>query len=181
MPYTIDLHQHRLAAWAAATAARASRNCRFTVRVGAAILEEAGFAADFRMPMVENAEAMDRAHSEWRDKIIEKARIRNVTMSDGVAAKLVNVYLKCRFVCGGHHTDPVAALLHPPIDRELLSALADSDLAGKRNEWTRYRNIGWSNFTREQYESVIESIREALKPNPLWQIEEHWIGYQQGG
>jgi hypothetical protein len=50
----------------------------------------------------------------------ETARLR---FTHGIAAKLVNVYLKSVFVCGGRHDHPRVRALHPPIDSLLLDAL----------------------------------------------------------
>ena len=46
MPYTIEEHSHRLAAWAACRAASV-KGCRFEVKQGVEILEASGFTADF--------------------------------------------------------------------------------------------------------------------------------------
>ena len=54
MPYSIEEHKHRFAAWAAGRAANVN-GCRFTVEQGKKILEDAGMnyiAADIKnLPM----------------------------------------------------------------------------------------------------------------------------------
>ena len=47
MPYTIEEHHHRFAAWAASSSASASPLCRFKVSAGVAILEKSGFIPSF--------------------------------------------------------------------------------------------------------------------------------------
>ena len=39
---------------------------------------------------------------------------------------------------------------------------------------------GWSNFDYKQYEKVIKKIKEVQKEKnePLWMIENAWIGHQ---
>ena len=83
------------------------------------------------------------------------------------------------FVCGGHDTDPRVQALHPPIDGLLLEELYHRDVGGLRHEWSKARATRWSNFTSDQYENVILSIRKALGRNvPLWRVEQYWRGYQ---
>ncbi len=88
-------------------------------------------------------------------------------MTHGVAAKLINVYLKAIFVCGGHHDHQRVRVLHPPIDRLLLRNLG-------------WNNIGpWSHFESNTYEEVIDCIRKKIGTGqPVWKIEEYWPGFQ---
>jgi len=36
----------------------------------------------------------------------------------------------------------------------------------------------WTSLNSEQYERLIAFIRESLKGEPLWKIEEYWKGNQ---
>lgn len=101
-----------------------------------------------------------------------------IAMTHGVAAKLINCYLKSRFVCGGHHAHENVAALHPPIDAIVLDTLASEDNGCHRDRWNSFRRIRWSKFTSEQYQEVITLIRESLGDKPMWMIEEHWRGNQ---
>lgn len=179
MPYTIDEHKHRFAAWAAARAASVN-GCRFSVEKGKSILEASGVhrllvaAASLPPPHL-----IDTTHRKWRDTVIDSAQSEGLNFSHGVAAKLINVYLKAGFVCGGQHNDVRVQALHPPIDRVLLAELSAHNVGGFRRAWNEARGIGWSNFTSKQYEKVIMNIRTALGNNaPLWEIEQYWRGYQ---
>ena len=49
---------------------------------------------------------IDDTHREWRKAVIGTAKIQGLDFTHGVAAKLINIYLKAGFVCGGHDTDP---------------------------------------------------------------------------
>jgi hypothetical protein len=106
------------------------------------------------------------------------AKSRRLLFTHGVAAKLVNVYVKSRFVCGGHYADARVASLHPPIDSVLLSGLAEANVGGHRQEWNQAAKTRWSKFGSDDYEQVIALIRKSLKGAPLWKIEEHWRGNQ---
>ena len=100
--YGIERHSHLFAAWAASRAASV-KGCRFSVEQGRAILEAAGFEANFSTPdQLPASGDMDETHRQWRGSIIKAARSQKLTFTHGVAAKLINCYLKCRFVCGGH-------------------------------------------------------------------------------
>ena len=175
-PYGIEHHSHRYAAWAASLSVK---GCRFRVEQGRAILEACGFDADFSRPeQLPTAVNMDDEHRWWRASVIKAAKSQDLTFKDGVAAKLINVYLKSRFVCGGHHAHERVHNLHPPVDAVLLKSLADNDFGGNAKQWRRARRKRWSKLSSDEYEQVITLIRECLAGEPLWKIEEYWKGSQ---
>jgi len=178
MPYTINQHNHRLAAWAASRAASV-KGCRFRVNTGVKILEECGFDSSLVRPnQLPAPSKIDGKHREWRDAIVNEALVHGVSFTHGVAAKLINCYLKVRFVCAGHHGHDRVDCLHPPIDELLLIALAENDIGGFSRDWRRLRKQRWSKFTSDEYDEVIRLIRASIPAQPLWQIEEHWKGHQ---
>ena len=179
MAYTIEEHQHRLAAWDAARSASVI-GCRFKVSEGLSILEACGFDAKFssaeKLPAPDN---IDRVHRKWRAAIIAASDRRGFTFTHGVAAKLINCYLKARFVCAGLHEHERVKCLHLPIDAVLLNELAKENVGGFKTRWRQFHDARWSKFDSAKYESVIEHIRKALAPGePLWKIEQYWRGYQ---
>ena len=132
MPYTVEEHNHRLASWAASTSASASPLCRFKVHKGGAILEACGFVAAFSNPsQLPAPAALAVQHLKWRTAVISAAAKENLIFTHGIAAKLINCYLKVRFVCGGHHADARVQALHPPIDEVLLKKLASVNFEAK--------------------------------------------------
>jgi hypothetical protein len=178
-PYTIDEHKHSLAAWGASTGARASKRCRFPVSVGRQILEDSGFSARLKVSDLPLLEELDDCHERWRCAVIENAARRDLNFTHGIAAKLINGYLKGRFVCGGEHEHERVRGLHPPIDALLLAALAKADYGGHAQAWRRFRDKRWSKFDSETYQAVIDLMRSTLPAEePLWKIEEYWEGHQ---
>jgi len=176
--YDIKRHHHLYAAWAASRGASV-KGCRFSVEQGRTILEACGFTSSFcRTEQLPVEESMDAQHRKWRVKVLEAGIAHGLPFTDGVAAKLINLYLKGRFVCGGHHTNRRVHHLHPPIDDILLKTLAASNIGGFAKEWRQARRIRWSKFSSEQYEEVIRLIRQSLNGEPLWKIEEYWRGNQ---
>jgi hypothetical protein len=154
--------------------------CRFSVEQAKVILEGANLKqlllGPGQLPAPLN---IDATHREWRKAVIAAAKSQGLGFTHGVAAKLINIYLKAGLVCGGHDSDPRVQALHPPIDSLLLDELYHQDLGGLRREWSKARVTRWSNFTSDQYENIIASIRAALgKSVPLWEIEQYWRGYQ---
>jgi hypothetical protein len=176
--YGIELHQHRFAAWAASRAASVM-NCRFGVEQGRAILEKCGFTPEFCRPeQLPEPDAVDETHRQWRADIMRAAASRRLPFTHGVGAKLVNIYLKSRFVCGGHHAHARVQSLHPPIDSVLLNGLAEANVGGYTEEWKQAARKRWSKFGSDDYKQVIVLIRHSLKGAPLWEVEEHWKGNQ---
>jgi len=190
MPYTIEEHKHRFAAWAASLAASVP-GCRFTVEQGRNILEAAGFNNLVHPDDLPLPHMVDVTHRCWREKVRYHAdQLYNLDFTHGVAAKLINVYLKAVFTCGGFHDDCRVKNLHPPIDRGMLTNLADHfanhlaepNVGGLVDALNEARDRGWANFDSEHYENVIMHIREALRVlgeySRLWKIEEYWEGHQ---
>lgn len=178
VPYTIEQHQHLYAAWAASRGASVT-GCRFKVEQGRQMLEACGFGPDFSDPnQLPTPEKVDEHHRLWRASAIKSAKRHSLTVTHGVAAKLINLYLKCRFVCGGHHDHPHVRKLHPPIDSVMLKAFIQCDVGGLIFEWRRLQNRRWSKFSSAEYEEAVDLIRQSLMGEPLWKIEEYWQGNQ---
>jgi len=177
-PYGIERHKHLFAAWAASRAASV-KGCRFSVEQGRAILEACDFTSEFAAPeQLPPPEGTNHEHRRWRHAAIGAAELHALTFTHGVAAKLINIYLKSRFVCGGHHSHKRVRALHPPIDNVVLRALARSDFGGFGRDWRSARSTRWSRLNSDQYEKVIELIRISVKDAPLWMIEQFWRGNQ---
>jgi hypothetical protein len=156
-------------------------NCRFGVAEGRAVLEASGFTASFCRPEQlpdPDPRVVDDTHREWRTAVIREAEGHGLTFTHGVAAKLVNIYLKSRFVCGGHHQHSRVQGLHPPIDSVLLRTLAAANVGGYVREWKQAAKTRWSKFESSDYEQLISLIRLVSGDRPLWAIEEHWSGNQ---
>lgn len=179
MDYSLHKHRHRFCGWAASRAASVL-GCRFKGKQGLVILETAGLKHILLSPeRLPTPEKLDETHRQWRQAVIEGATEQHLLFTHGVAAKLINIYFKAGFVCGGHESDPRVQALHPPIDGVLLDELYRQDVGGLRSEWRVARQVRWSKLDSDQYERVVTAIRTALGADaPLWQIERYWRGYQ---
>lgn len=176
--YGIEEHRHRFAAWAASRAASV-KGCRFSAEQGKWLIERAGlFEAAVDPANLPGADEFDAAHRGWRKKIIGGAEKIELPFTHGVAAKLINVYLKSMLVCGGFHAHPNVRQVHPPIDGLILGELYRRDCAGLRSVWRELRSRGWSRFDSKEYERAITAIRKVVGDAPLWKIESLWRGYQ---
>jgi hypothetical protein len=107
-----------------------------------------------------------------------EAKNMGLLFTHGVAAKLINMYLKTIFVCGGHNSHENVISLHPPIDAVLLKSLRTQDVGGFKEQWKQAEKVKWSKFSSDNYESVIGNIKKAMNDKPLWFIEEYWQGFQ---
>jgi hypothetical protein len=86
--------------------------------------------------------------------------------------KLINLYLKASFTCGGHVSHPNVAALHPPIDSLLLKAFNRTKPPKDRLP------VHWSTFDSQTYQQAIDALREARKGVPLWAAESLWQGHR---
>jgi len=179
MTYTIEEHKHRYTAWAASRAA-STKTRRFNVLQGKNIIEAIGLNRLIANPnLLPTPAHIDSKHREWREAAILAAKTKDLTgFSHGVAAKLINVYLKGAFVCAGHENHPNVAALHPPIDSLILDQLHAGNVGEQGEQWAAARKRRWSKFTSEEYESVISAIKTTMGGSDLWKIEAYWRGYQ---
>lgn len=180
MTYSIEIHKHRFAAWAAGRAASASSLCRFEVEVAKNIIETVGLNIIAQsIDYLPNPEDFDVKHREWREAVIKSAESYQLRFTHGVAAKLINCYLKSVFVCGGSENHEKVKAIHPPIDSLLLNELYRINLGGKKHEWNKAKNAKWSKFNNSEYEEVILAIKGVIPVGEgLWTIEQYWQGYQ---
>ena len=88
-----------------------------------------------------------------------------MTFTHGVAAKLINCYLKPRFVCAGYSDHPNVTALHPPIDKLLLEELAAQDFGRERVRWKEYSKHGWSRLNSDDYEAIVTLSRKIYLVN----------------
>ena len=173
--YDIYQHAHLYASWAASRGASVM-GCRFKVVEGRELLELIGFDRSLKYPkQLPKIGSMDGQHRRWRTKMIKAS---GATFTHGVAAKLINLYLKSRFVCGGWHKHTRVGHLHPPIDDVMLKAFIRENVGGYIDQWRALRRQRWSKFESVHYEHAIDLIRESLAGEPFWKIEEMWQGNQ---
>lgn len=185
--YTYVEHQHRLASWAAATAARSSPKCRFSASDAVKVinrLEVRSFVEDPNL-VSGSSNHFDHLHRRvcrqaidlWGKHVSVPSNASTFTF--GVAAKLVNVYLKVGVLTRSKKDGSEFKALHPPIDRILLKGLAQGDVGGLRKFWSTMASLGWSNFCEADYYNVIQALRSSVPRNvPLWTIEQYWPGYR---
>tara|TARA_B100001057_G_C22786910_1_gene925982 strand:- start:351 stop:983 length:633 start_codon:yes stop_codon:yes gene_type:complete len=200
--YGQDEHVFRYAAWAASTAAGASQKCRFKVSKGLRLLEEADLSKLAKgFHYLEDVKDFDIWHDGKCEELTNKAKkILSPTKSGekprftyGVAAKLLNCYLKTIFVTqfigslSANEREKVSAI-HPPIDRLLLNSIktnlkqiyAVSEIEEKRKFWRSKDIQSWSLYEARDYKKVIGEIKQIQEKRnqPLWKIEAFWPGHQ---
>jgi hypothetical protein len=177
VPYNISIHKHRFGAWTAGRAASVN-GCRFKVKLVQTLLEAIDFDKLIDPKDLPDPISLREAHREWRNRLINAGREHGLALTHGVAAKILNVYLKTIFVCGGFYADAKVKALHPPIDSILLDTLYKLNVNGQRKDWQQARKIRWSLLSSSEYEDIVTAIRKAQGTAPLWEIEQHWRGHQ---
>ena len=115
---------------------------------------------------------MDGAQLAWLKAAIQEARKVGLEFTHGIAAKLINLYLKAKFTCGGYASHPHVAALHPPIDSLLLKAF------NRTLKPLGRLPVNWSTFDSRTYQQAIDALREARKGVPLWAAESLWQGHR---
>lgn len=177
MDYKNKKLSHTFACWTAGLAGSSVPQKRVKVMTSRKWLEHSGLKPDLTIDHLTSEEQIDQEHRLWRDKMISAS---DGFLSHGHAAKFINVYLKTRFVVG-QPPSQARDLLHPPIDRLLLTKLRKLNFGGENAAWLKYKHVAWSKLTSDEYESLIAAFRKDLSGAPLWSIETHWPGYQSEG
>lgn len=185
--YQLADHRHRFAAWCASTAARASPNCRFRVKEGLALIERGGLRnIATSWETLPEPQHFKRKHQRWRDKLRQAApevlgERRAIGFTHGVAAKLINIYLKSIFVSAIDAASLPPSLrakrdaIHPPIDGLLIKALS---LQGPKEHRLFWQNVRpWSLLSSTEYQEAITTI-EQMTAGQLWRIEHYWSGHR---
>jgi hypothetical protein len=172
--YSLDAHRHRFAAWAAIRAANRGVS-GFTVERASKWFGEVGLKKLISNPeKLPSPSAVDKQHSIWRRKLISSAKKSGVKpLTHGQAAKLINVYLKSVFVCGGFHEHAHVRSLHPPIDGILLKRMSSKNFGG-RKDWNE---VPWTKMKSHQYQALIKRIRAVSNGQPLWKVGCFWPGF----
>ncbi len=175
MNYDIQEHKHRFSAWAASRAASVVNN-RFKVHEGKCIIESAGIAKTIEE--LPEADLFDDYHEQLRKKVIVASRRYGYEFTHGVAAKLINIYLKSMFVCTEEYNNPKVKAIHPPIDSVLLDTLYKEDIGGQKERWNITRQVKWSKLSDSDYVFVINTVKIVMLNQGLWEIEQYWKGFQ---
>ena len=170
--YILFEHKHRFSAWAASRAASTIK-CRFKVEQGQKILE---IVKNKSLP--KSQKAFDSFHKNMRIQIITEAKKIKLNFTHGIAAKLLNCYLKSMYVNDESIDIKNRNIIHPPIDSLLLESLYKNNVGGAKKQWKKAKDIRWSNFSSEDYQEVIDEIVKIYSKEGLWKVEEYWSGYQ---
>jgi len=190
-------YHHRFAAWCASTAIRS-----------AYIGQPVGLEGTECFQLIEDSQLKDELGAGWRalhsshDEFDgwhrgKRKRIcdlsaqpnRNTpTFTHGVAAKLINVYMKALFLgsvqdCMSAENRKKQKLIHPPVDGLLQQGLSQglqngTIFAGGQNVECLINYIPWTQLNSEQYEEIIRAFRHITRYHGLWTIEEYWPGYR---
>jgi len=184
--YTEQEHRHRYASWCASTAASRSPLCRFKVKQGKELIGQSGLQKwGENWSKLPSKKTFDDEHKEMRDELVNNSKAIGIKgFTHGVAAKLINVYLKTIYQTSPCKLSPAEEgkknALHPPVDDVLMQALIkkykEEGNKGAEESWRGLRSARWSKFGSGQYEKAIKLVRE--ETDELWKIEEYFKGYQ---
>jgi hypothetical protein len=180
--FSIITHKHKFAVWAAGRAASV-KDQRFSVKSAKKLIDHINLQEYIDKPdsLPDN---FDTIHDTWCESLIEKSveifdeKVQLKKIKYGVAAKLINVYLKTILVCGGYHEHEKVKKIHPPIDRLLLTELAKKDDSSLKKIWKEYAEKGWSKFDSADYQAVIRTVKDFVQSKALYTIESFWTGHQ---
>ena len=204
--YNSDFHKHILSRWAASRAASQSKGFKFSVELGSKLLlfgTSKSQASDQEfidyIKLIETFNSQDDFDSwhhqtivnmitdsyEFRQLLDTHNKSHN-NYTYGIAAKLLNCYLKVFFL-ESFGKQNFADFIHPPVDAILLKALRKDDKKLFNFKNSIFTNIGvqkiptWTRINENEYKTIINLMKEFVSSknqNGLWKIESFWIGHQ---
>jgi hypothetical protein len=87
---------------------------------------------------------------------------------------VVAIYLKSMIVLGPDGNSPLAAIVHPPIDRNLLQSMA-RDRRLTTSLRAACRGCNWTELDEQGYYDLLGQIRRAGLHKPaFWMLERYW-------
>ena len=204
--YNSDFHKHILSKWAASRAASQSKDFKFSVELGSKLLlfgtsESQASDQEFidYIKQIETFNSQDDFDSWHHQTIVnmitdtyEFKQLLNThnkshnNYTYGIAAKLLNCYLKVFFL-ESFGKQNFADFIHPPVDAILLKALRKDDKKLFNFKNSIFTNIGvqkiptWTRINENEYKTIIKLMKEFVSSkneNGLWKIESFWIGHQ---
>jgi len=174
MSYTIDIHRHNFAIWAAARAVQ--RGFTKTINLKRAL--ECTNIQDFVVSAKSldvDASRFDALHKVWCTSIIHNLNSQKIEkVTYGRAAKLVAIYLKTTIILSGHHDTLLGRVIHPPIDSIIINNISnDTTVAIEIRE--NIKGKKWTQIDEKLYYEVINTLKRILLPEiPFWMIEKYW-------
>ena len=131
--YTFNEHKHRYALW---TAARAVQRSFTTTEVICKAIEQTSLRPFAESSETIHPEQFDKLHDAWCTQLMEA--IPEPKCSYGRAAKMIAIYLKTAVILPRQGEGSTCEVIHPPIDRVLLSALSKVDglQSLRKHNWT---------------------------------------------
>ncbi len=204
--YNIDIHKHVLASWAASRAASQAKDFKFKVELGsnllllgvdASITDDGSFITYIKqITKFDSQDEYDSWHSSTiKNMLTNEGDLKKLLIGNnkkyqhysyGIAAKILNCYLKVFFIESfGKHK--FADFIHPPIDALLLGALKTEDSSIFNYNSPVFENIGvsgtpaWTRINESEYIEIISLIKNYVdikNQMGLWKIEYAWKGHQ---
>jgi len=179
--FRYEKYRHDFASWSAARAAQRGFEGA-TVGVLKQAIEAVGLdvfvntASNYEMTEA----AFDVQHQQWCTEILAFLLAKNVVKATyGLAAKLVNVYLKSAVILGERGKSQLASVIHPPIDGLLLKDIAkNGEEDGISPELRKLcADSRWTTFNEDAYTGLIAALKvEKLHEPHFWMLERYWPG-----
>lgn len=181
--FTLEENRHKYAAWCAAKAA-STKTMRFSVKCAGSWIDKTSLREISKnWDALPSPDDFDDVHREIRKTLLEASCKSNKKITHGIAAKLINIYLKTIFVVGVEINYKKLApknklklnAIHPPIDRLVLRKLYSAKFTDEVGPAIK-SPMSWSQLSSHDYESVVKRARQVTACQ-LWRLEALWPGY----
>ncbi|MCB0536986.1 MAG: hypothetical protein R2767_08955 [Chitinophagales bacterium] len=168
--YNMSEHTHRFAVWTAARAVQ--RNFTTTEVIETAINKtKLRDLAEGRIPEVIDQESYATFLIENSKTLIKELgkSVDKEKVTFGRAAKIIAVYLKTAVILPNKGVGVLCSLIHPPIDRILLTNIKKETTIDILDEIPN-----WTQLDQKGYFEIWKKL-QSLSPEFPWKIEYYWM------
>lgn len=168
--YVFQDYIHDYSIWTAARAVQ--RNFTNTAKIKEAI-DKSGLRQFSEARKCNSIEEFSEFHRLCAKQIIVALKVIGVPNATyGRAAKIISIYLKTSVVIPMSGQGDICQLIHPPIDRILLTNLS------RKHHLKKLCEKGWTSLNEDEYWSLYERIKkEGFQFN--WTLEKYWHPEQE--
>ncbi len=165
MIFDFNEHKHRFAVWTAARSVQRSFTNNKNIKEAINFTSIKSFSESNE---IISSDQFDELQKEWCKAIIKSLEEKNISCSYGRASKIIAIYLKTSVILLNHGQGNKSQVIHPPIDRILLT-----NLSNNYHDLKSFNQKGWTNFEENDYWNLIENLKKKFGSFD-WRLEEYW-------
>ena len=165
MQFDFNEHKHRFAVWTAARSVQRSFTNNKNIKEAINFTTIKSFSESNE---IISSNQFDELQKKWCRDIIKSLEEKSISCSYGRASKIIAIYLKTSVILPNHGQGNKSQVIHPPIDRILLT-----NLSNNYHDLKPFNQKGWTNFEEGDYWNLVEKLKKKFGSFD-WRLEKYW-------